>query len=39
MRTRSQKLTVPAERAKGLDFEFDADILQHLACHMNSPIT
>lgn len=38
MRTRSQKLTIPAEWAKGLHFKFDADVLQHLACHMNSPI-
>lgn len=38
MGTRSQKLTIPAEWAKGLHFEFDADTLQHLACHMNSPI-
>lgn len=38
MRTGSQKLTIPAERAKGLHFEFDADVLQHLACRINSPI-
>lgn len=38
MRTRSQKLTIPAERANSLHFEFDADVLPHLACHINSPI-